>query len=214
MAGIRAIFFDVAHTLLDKPGVLVSMRDALALHGLDVPLDELRFRHSLMMEAIVFPDRTDSDFYRSFNAAVIRALGAVPTPAMLDAVFAAATYQPWVPFDDARSIGRLALPRGILSNWDHTLEEKLGDFEDCHFDWVLGSSRQGSRKPDPAFFRLIPECTGLSPGEIAYVGDSMRLDIEPATRLGLRAILIDRNALFPHATVPRIVTLDELEDVL
>lgn len=214
MGGIRAIFFDVAHTLLEKPAVLPAMRAVLARHGVDVPLDELHMRHTLLMEAIEFPDRTNGEFYRGFNAAVVRALGVVPTPELLDDLFLASTYQPWIPYSDTPAIERLALPRGVLSNWDVTLKEKLTELLGGNFQWVLGSAEQSVRKPDPAFFRLMPESTGLHAREIAYVGDSMRLDIEPAVKLGFRAILIDRKSLFPHSPLPRIASLEQLESVL
>lgn len=214
MAQVRAIFFDVAHTLLGKPGVLPAMREALSRHGIHVPLAELRARHSLIMDSTVFPDRTDNVFYRNFNAAVVRSLGALPTMSLLDDIFAACSYQPWVAFDDTSAIGGLPLDCGVLSNWDNTLKDKLAGAIGIEWRWILGSAEQGARKPDPAFFALLPECTGLGCNEIAYVGDSMRLDIEPATRLGFRTVLIDRDGLFPHSSLPRITSLEQLESVL
>jgi len=214
MRGIRAVFFDVAHTLLGKPAVLPAMRATLAQHGIDVPLDELRARHVLLMESIEFPDRTDGNFYRGFNAALVRAVGGVPTEALLDALFAASTYRPWVPYPDTVALDSLGLPCGVLSNWDETLQERLDGLPGPGFRWILGSAEQRIRKPDPRFFGLIPERTGLQASDIAYVGDSMRLDIEPATKLGFRAILVDRDSVFPHSPVPRITSLAQLEDLL
>lgn len=214
MGTIRAIFFDVAHTLLEKPSVLPAMRAVLARHGVDVPLDELHARHSLLMEAIVFPDRTDSEFYRGFNAAVVRALGAIPTSELLDDIFSASTYQPWVPYEDTSAIWQLGVPHGILSNWDSTLKQTLDELLGDRFDWILGSAEQQVRKPCADFFHLMSECTGFQAGEIAYVGDSMRLDIEPATRLGYRTILIDRKSVFPHSPLPRITSFDQLGSML
>ena len=34
---IRAVFFDVAHTLLYKPAVLPAIHEVMRSHGLDVP---------------------------------------------------------------------------------------------------------------------------------------------------------------------------------
>jgi HAD superfamily hydrolase (TIGR01549 family) len=211
---IKAIFFDVAHTLLEKPTVMPTMHTVLEKHGVTVPIHELRARHAILMEAVEFPDRTDHVFYRKFNAAVVRALGAIPTSELLDDLFAAATYQPWIPYQDVATLERIALPKGILSNWDESLEEKISGSLDFDFRWILGSAAQRFRKPDPAFFHLIMEATGLQASEIAYVGDSMKLDIEPATRLGFRAILIDRESLFPYSPLPRIGSLTELESML
>lgn len=214
MAPIKAVFFDVAHTLLEKPAIMPALHAALARHGVEVPLPELVARHRLLMEAIVFPDRTSREFYAEFNAALVRAVGALPTTALLDDMFDSCSYQPWVPYADARAIAGLALPRGILSNWDTTLEEKLRTLLGISFDWVLGSEDQRLRKPDPAFFRLACHSTGLPPEQIAFVGDSMRLDIEPALRLGFRTILLDRDNLFPHSPLARVTSLAQLESHL
>lgn len=214
MAEIKAIFFDVAHTLLEKPAVMPTLRDTLIKHGIHVPMLDLLARHRLLMEAIVFPDRTSRDFYADFNSALVRSIGAVPTPALLDDIFTSCSYQPWMPYADARAIERLALPRGILSNWDTTLVEKLHALMGVPFEWILGSEEQRVRKPDEAFFQLMPACTGLAPEQIAFVGDSIRLDIEPALRLGFRAILLDRDNLFPYSPLARVGSLDQLEQYL
>jgi HAD superfamily hydrolase (TIGR01662 family) len=58
---------------------------------------------------------------------------------------------------------------------------------------VIGiSATWGVTKPDPAFFERIATELALAPAEIAYVGDRVDNDIEPAVRAGLRAIWIRR----------------------
>jgi HAD superfamily hydrolase (TIGR01549 family) len=214
MPEIRAIFFDVAHTLLEKPTVMPALHGAMARHGIDIAMPELLARHRLLMEAFIFPDRTSREFYADFNAALVRSLGALPTDVLLDEMFTSCSYQPWVAHHDAAAIGRLRMPRGILSNWDISLKEKLRHLLDVDFDWVLGSEEQLVRKPDPAFFKLMLESTGFDAPQIAYVGDSMRLDIEPAMHMGFRAVLLDRDNLFPHSPLARISSLDQLEQML
>ena len=210
-ADIGAIFFDVAHTLLEKPAVMPALHGAMVRHGINVPMPELQARHRLLMEAIVFPDRTSRDFYADFNAALVRAVGGMPTDALVDEMFTSCSYQPWVAYPDVHGIQNLDLPRGILSNWDSSLKENLGSLLRVDFDWILGSEEQCMRKPDAAFFRLMIDSTGLAPAQIAYVGDSMRLDIEPALRMGFHAILLDRDDLFPHSPLARITSLEQLE---
>jgi FMN phosphatase YigB (HAD superfamily) len=211
---IRAIFFDVAHTLLDKPTVLPGMHAVLKEHGIDVPLETLCARHAMLMEAFDFPDLTDQAFYRGFNAAVVRSLGAVPTPGLLDALFSSSTYQPWTAYADVGALASIPLPKGVLSNWDMSLEDKLAGVPGVDFRWILGSAASKVRKPDEAFFKLVLSATGLKAPEIAYVGDSMKLDIEPSSRLGFHAILIDRQGLYPHASVQRVRSLSALEGIL
>jgi len=75
---------------------------------------------------------------------------------------------------------------GILSNKPHELVLKcvaklLGDWT---FDVVLGQREDVARKPDPAGALEIAEQWGLSPSQIAYVGDT-GTDMETAVAAGM-----------------------------
>ena len=58
---------------------------------------------------------------------------------------------------------------------------------------LLGiSATWGVTKPDAAFFARIARDLALAPADIAYVGDRIDNDVEPAARAGMRAIWIRR----------------------
>jgi FMN phosphatase YigB (HAD superfamily) len=210
----RAVFFDVANTLLGKPGLYPAMRAVLEAGGIDVPEKVLLQRHRLLSEAIVFPDRTSRAFYDGFNAQLLRSLGAAADDGLLDALYHACSYLPWEPFADVAHLAELEHPIGILSNWDRSLTDKLTLLPGLAFRWVLGSEAHQVRKPDPAFFARMIDAAGCAAGEIVFVGDSVHLDVEPALRLGVRAYLLDRDDLYPHATLPRLRSLAQLGGVL
>jgi FMN phosphatase YigB (HAD superfamily) len=210
----RAIFFDVANTLLHKPGLFPALQAVLACHGLSIPLGKLSQHHRLLSEVISFPDTTSAGFYREFNTHLLRTLGAIPDDRLLDDVYAACKGLVWARFDDVVNLDRFGIPLGVLSNWDVSLAERLRALLDVRFDWVLGSAETGVRKPDPAFFGKMIDRVGVAPSEIIFVGDSIRLDIEPALRLGIRALLLDRDDLYPAATMPRLKNLADLDQCL
>lgn len=207
---IKAIFFDAANTLLHKPGLYPAINRVLLNHGVTVPHKKLLATHRFLSEVTIFPDLTSRGFYRDFNSHLLRSFGVVPTDELVDALFSACTYLPWTPFPDTDQLASIKLPMGILSNWDTSLQKKLSLIANTRFDWILGSAEQGARKPDPDFFNKIFRATGLEAGEIIYVGDSMRLDVEPALSLGMNAILLDRDDLYPSSNVPRIKCLGEV----
>jgi FMN phosphatase YigB (HAD superfamily) len=86
-------------------------------------------------------------------------------------------------------------------------------------DFVGLSAVWGVEKPSPAFFARIVEEAGCAPGEIAYVGDRVDNDVEPALAAGMVAVHIRRGpwgylqngAERAHL---RIRSLDELPDAL
>jgi HAD superfamily hydrolase (TIGR01509 family) len=87
-----------------------------------------------------------------------------------------------------------------------------------HVD-VLGSSgRWGVAKPAPEFFDRIVAATALAPEEIAYVGDRIDNDVEPALAAGMVAVHIRRGPWGhlhePPAQAIRIRSLAELPDAL
>ena len=84
---------------------------------------------------------------------------------------------------------------------------------------VLGSSeRWGVAKPEPEFFTRIESALGLDPGEIAYVGDRVDNDVEPALAAGMVAVHIRRGPWGflhePPAEALRIESLTELPEAL
>lgn len=214
MPTTSAVFLDAANTLLHKPSLYPTLGKVLCDAGIDVPEKDIASRHRLLSEALEFPDRTSRDFYHKFNAQFLRALGVAAEPALLDAMYAACSYLPWATFPDVASLATINHPLGVLSNWDRSLPDKLQSLTDLTFRWVLGSEDQQLRKPDPVFFERMLDAAACPAHEIVYVGDSIRLDVEPAQRLGIRAYLIDRDDLYPHSNLPRLRSLAELEALL
>lgn len=211
---IKAIFLDAANTLVHKPDLYPSMLRVLHSHGVHVEAEHLARQHRFLSEAKVFPDRTSREFYREFNSELLRSIGVLPESGLLDELFAACSYLGWRAFDDVASLSNLSVPLGVLSNWNTQLPETLSLIPELHFQWVLGSEQLGLRKPDPAFFERVLEATGWASRDIVYIGDSMRLDVEPALKLGFKAALIDRDNLYPHANVARLATLAEITTLL
>src|SRR5688572_3953773 len=116
---IKAIFFDVANTLLHKPSVFSTIKNTLAAHGHAIDLRILEKRHKLLSEVIVFPDKTTREFYAAFNTELLYALGIVPSKPLVNEIFEKCSYLPWEPCRDAAIVDSLNLPLGIISNWDN-----------------------------------------------------------------------------------------------
>lgn len=211
---IKAVFFDVANTLLDKPDLYINIQGVLTKHGHAVAPAVLKERHRLLSEVILFPDKTSREFYVTFNSHLLFSLGIIPTPQLLDDVFAACTYLPWQPFEDVSALTDITLPKGVISNWDRSLPEKLKTFIPLEFQWILGSEEMQVRKPEPAFFERALAHAGLKPDDVLYIGDSIKLDIQPALALGIRAVLIDRLDLYAGSSLERVRSFHDLRRFL
>lgn len=102
-------------------------------------------------------------------------------------------------FPDARvlleTIRELCMRCVVLSNVQvRGADEYWRDFADlgiAHLiDSVVTSLDVGFRKPHPAMFQAGLAAASCSPAECVMVGDSELKDIEPARRLGMRAIRV------------------------
>jgi len=103
---------------------------------------------------------------------------------------------------------------GAVGNTPLETEELLRE----HVD-VLGSSgRWGVEKPAPEFFDRVLETVELAPDEVAYVGDRVDNDVEPALAAGMVAVHVRRGPWGylhePPAAAIRIASLAELREAL
>lgn len=209
---MKYLLLDVAGTLLGKPTLLPTMIEALAKHGYEVDQAKLKYHHKIFTETIFFPDRTNETFYQNFNRELLLSMGIIPSDELLKDVFSSCSYLPWVPFEDTAVLQDINVPMGIISNFNTTLKDKLEANFNVTFAHVLVSEELGIHKPSVEFYRRAIEQIGLPPEDIVYVGDSIKLDLEPALKMGLRALLIDRDNYF-ESQPNRIGSLAELKTI-
>lgn len=161
-------------------------------HGYQVPIEKLKVHHKLLSEVVEFPDRTSKEFYHYFNAELVMSLGIVPKEELLTEIFSACSYLPWERFNDTNWISSSKIPVGVLSNFNNNLPGILNELFGNIFTNIVVSESLEIRKPDVAFFRYALEVIGLPADQIMYVGDSLKLDMIPATKVGFKTYLIDR----------------------
>lgn len=206
---IKYIFFDVSGTILGKPILFHKINETLNNFGYIISIDEIKYKHKLLSEIILFPDRTDVEFYSYFNAELLRLLGIIPTEELLSAIFESCTYLPWEKFEDSKVLTEIRVPMGVISNFNSTLKDKLNQFFGPLFKDILVSEELGIAKPKIGFYQKALDEIGYDAGEILYIGDSMKLDIEPASQLGIKSLLIDRDDFYQKSSY-KISSLNEI----
>lgn len=210
---IKYIFFDVSGTLLGKPILFDKINEVLIHFGHNVKLNELKTKHKLLSEILYFPDRTDESFYNFFNAELLRLIGIIPSDELLSAIFKKCSYLPWHMFDDTQVLTEINLPLGIISNFNNTLKEKLNKFYGPIFKDIIVSEEIGLAKPNLAFYEKAIELISYNPNEVLYIGDSIKLDIEPALKVGIKCLLIDRDNFYPSSEF-KITSMFEIKKYL
>lgn len=99
-----------------------------------------------------------------------------------------------------RALNEKGLPIGVVSNASGQIEEILQRSAICQVGegplpsvrCIIDSHVVGVEKPDPQIFEhALPHFEGIERSRIAYVGDSVVMDVGGATSAGLTPILID-----------------------
>jgi HAD superfamily hydrolase (TIGR01549 family) len=114
-----------------------------------------------------------------------------------------------------RAVRAAGIKLGLLSN----TERDLGLFvahHDLEVDAVLTSRLHGKTKPHETIFRRMLELLDVAATDAVMVGDTIEDDVEGARAVGMRAILVDRECLYPDAddrladlsALPRALGLD------
>ncbi len=89
---------------------------------------------------------------------------------------------------------------------------------DQHFSVSLAAHQFGCAKPDPRIFYAMLERLQLEPAECMYIGDDLRIDVQGAQQVGMRAAWINRRATTPDdgalAQLKPDYVLNDLHDLL
>lgn len=107
---------------------------------------------------------------------------------------------------------------GVVSNAEGQVEGVLRNLCICQVgrgggvpvEVVVDSKVVGVSKPDPAIFDHALGAMGVDPGDLVYVGDSIRNDVEGALAAGITPLLLDPHDDRPSAPCRRVRSLLEL----
>lgn len=218
MTPIRAVLFDLDHTLFDHESAaragLASLSGAFGVNVTD-EIDELWFRiedeqyeRYMSGELDLLGQRRTR--FRLFAAAIERE-GADASDAEADAGWNAyydGYVAAWRAFEESVPtlirIRERGLKTGIITNGHH--EQQVLKTERSgirpHVDDVVSSGESGIAKPDPRIFHLACERLDVAPAETLFVGDNYAVDVEGALGAGLHALHIDRTATPAPAPAP------------
>jgi HAD superfamily hydrolase (TIGR01549 family) len=222
-AGIAAVTFDADGTLWDFEG---AMRRAL-----DRALAELRRVRPSESAGLTAEDlaatfrETEAELFGKVPnyeairlAAFGRTLEQLGTPdaalaAHLTDLYLRHRFDDIVLYEDARPVlealrGRVRL--GLITN-GNTYPDRCG--LPGVFDFAVFGQDHGTKKPDPALFRIALEHAGCGPHQLLHVGDSLANDVAGARSAGARSVWLNRASganHTPHRPDYEIRSLREL----
>lgn len=209
MSQLRPGMFDAV--LFDAGGVLVLpdptvLAPLLAPYGGSSEIGAHRRAHYAAMAAKSAAEAGEMDWY-VYDVAYVRRVGVAEehvehAAELLNRTRTALLWR-WPIPETIEAIGALTaagVPMGVVSNAAGQVEAELARAGVCQVGEgpcaamrvIVDSTVVGVAKPDPAIFdHALPHFEGILRERIAYVGDSVTMDVGGATAAGLHAVLID-----------------------
>lgn len=188
----RLISFDCYGTLVDwETGLLTALRASLP--ALVLSDDEI------LGDFAEIEPQIQANGYKSYRE-VLReilfsfAIRCGKTP--LDPEALANSIASWNTFPETiQALGRLRSEYrlAVLSNIDNDLFAATARRLVVPFDHVITAEDVGAYKPSLRNFEMLLQRTGMTPGEIIHVGESLFHDIAPARALGIKTVWVNRS---------------------
>ena len=223
MGRFDAIWLDAGGVLvLPDPTVLAPLLDYF---GGSTDVDRHRRAHYAAMAVKSAQGASEVD-WREYDEAYVRSLGIDGDDVGMAAEALGHTRSAhlwrWPIPESVAALAELdaaGVPLGVVSNASGQIERVLRRSGVCQVGagagtpvrCVIDSAIVGVAKPDPAIFdHADVHFVGLRRDRIAYVGDSVTMDVGGATAAGLHPILLDPYDDHPDAPFERISSLGDL----
>jgi len=206
---IKAVLFDLGGTLIqfDVEGPEEVFHRILTSIGISRSLDEIKSAHSLteikasksgLIE--LFGQIEPEDYWSKWDSLVLEHLNITDY-----ANLARVVHSKWFDFlnfstfpevEEALSkLREKGMKLGLISNGyeeEIDLVLKRADLSREFFDVLAGVDTWKRAKPNPEIFKNSLRELRVIPKEALYIGDNLDIDIRPAQKIGIKAILIKR----------------------
>lgn len=216
---IKAVIFDLDHTLFDRHGTLMSLVPKLR--------EEFSVNENMSDAAIgeIWCYADDHFVYYGWERilAYLSEKGVFNvTPSFSE--YSAFIYKHFavtaVPFPETvpmlERLHGMGLKTGLITNGNHALQyAKIGMLGlEPHFDEIIATGDYGIHKPDRAIFDVMREKMGFSPDEMVYVGDNPVNDVEGARSAGWKTVWMKSTGWWKDGIAPADREINTVNEVI
>ena len=218
MAEQRVIFFDVGNTLLFPNRTKMLAPIPSDRHPTLRQWQALERRTKIEFDQGMQSGRVDHGFWWTFHTYLLQELG--ENTGMRDALVE--NTQNSANWDQILPGTRAALDRigqnfriAVISNADGGIERVLSrcGIADC-FESITDSAIVGIEKPRVGIFEAALKAMQARAHESLYVGDVYSVDYVGASNAGMKAVLFDVTGTYCDRKLPRVESLEQLENWL
>ena len=219
----KGVAFDLDHTLYDRKATYGNMLDAFCKEFGEFITPVLAGDDKALLDALISADHLGS--YRGGRRGVLEAMNEtgvfVKDPGLerLSRFTTAHIPPAMVIYPDVAEtiewLRRSGYKTGIITNG--ALDFQNSKIKAIHadeiFDHILVSIESGEKKPAPGPFHAMARMMGIEPGEMLYVGDNPRNDVEGARNAGCTPIWIRTVNIWMDEYAPPEYAIDAIGDL-
>jgi HAD superfamily hydrolase (TIGR01662 family) len=222
---IRAVFFDVDFTLIFPGPTFQGEGYARFCAQEGVVVDPGRFEVAVAAASFILDEVEepiyDASLFVHYTATIIEHMGGRGAGVVR---VAKRIYEEWAGnhhfemYDDVapvlNELSRRGIVMGVISNSHRSLDAFREHFQlDTFVTAAVSSAEHGYMKPHPSIFEAALAQAGVTAGEAAMVGDSLKADIEGAIAAGLHGFLLRRSGDVPLTLPPDVRVIATLHDL-
>ena len=216
---LDVIFFDVGNTLLfpDHEKTLAPLWRR-GLHPTEAQLYAAERVARQEMDLLISRTRKiDQQYWETYYSHLLHTLGTSDVSLRLELVSLARTSANWSRQRPGTNQVLGAMKQryrlGVISNSDGHMSERLSTLGLGHyFEQVIDSGNVGHEKPAPQIFQAALSAMSVSADHALYLGDIYSVDYLGAQAVGMKAMLMDVAGVYAARSLPRIESLDELDE--
>lgn len=196
MAGIKAVLFDLHGTLayVENPVSDTEISEYLFSRGYEVSPQQLK----AALAFVYFIDYPKYGYknWRSFFSRIFWRLKVKVDKETLDTIVKLFESKPYQLYSDAAEAVVKAKKNGfktaIVTTIAYFQFKKAVKPVRKHFDFIMTGYEAKCDKTNPKMYRKVLEILKVEPEEAVMIGDDVSIDILLPKRLGMNAILLDR----------------------
>lgn len=210
---IDAVLFDLGGTLIDlKPSRAEVFAQVLQAIGTKVSTTDVsaamaRADQTHDEEYARLDGKDESRFWKMYDEEVAKAVGYRGNFADLERQISnrfdeiVPKAENWVAYPDTKpaleGLRTRGFTIGLVSNATD-LARRVADRLELsqYFSFMVLSEEVGMRKPSPGIFKLALDAAKTPPNRALFIGDRLAADIVGATKVGMHAILVDREGIY------------------
>ena len=218
---LDVIFFDVGNTLLfpDREKTLAPLQKR-GLHPTEAQLYAAERVAREETDLLVSRTRkVDQQYWEVYYAHLLHTLRISDVSLRLELVTLARTSANWSRLRPGTTEVLGAMKQkyrlGVISNSDGHMAERLASLGLAeYFQQVIDSGNVGYEKPAPQIFQAALSAMSVPADRALYLGDIYSVDFLGAQSVGMKAMLLDVSGVYATRSLPRIESLQDLQDVI